>query len=160
MVLSANEVLAMAENFNLTQPQQGAGVVQMEVAGLDPAQAGIGVLDRAVVNLVEEGVAIIDGVAPGAANIHQALGNNEGAVANIMEGAAVILTDSGINVIESLTVGIISAAEPGKDVTECILSANNAENNKGVHLAQSVESIDEIESIEGRNKCLEKCTYK
>jgi len=133
MVLSANEVLAMAENVNLTQPKQGAGVVQMEGAVLNPIQAGI---DRAVVNLVEEGVAII--------------GNNECARANILEGAAVILTDAGVNVIESPAVGIISAA----DVTACIISANNGENNKANHLAQSVESI-KVGDSEVIKKCVD-----
>ena len=152
MVLSANEVLAMAENVNLTQPKQGAGVVQIEGAVLNPTQAGgIDILDRAVVNLVEEGVAIIDGVAAAGSIIQEAIGNNECVRANILEGAAVILTDAGVNVIESPAVGIISAVEPGKDVTACIISASNDENNKANHLVQSVESI------KGRNKSIMKC---
>jgi len=152
MVLLANEVLAMAENVNLTQPKQGAGVVQIEGAVLKPAKAGgIDILDRAVVNLVEEGVAIIDGVAAGGSIIQEAIGNNECVRANILEGAAVILTDAGVNVIESPAVGIISAVEPGKDVTACIISANNDENNKANHLAQSVESI------KGDSEVIKKC---
>ncbi len=107
MVLSANDVLAMAQNVNLTQPLKGAGVVQLEEVELINDQFNANdIVDRTVADIVEQGVAVIDGVSLTVENnIKEAIGVNG------LDGAAAILTDSGIVLIESPAVGIIAPAE-------------------------------------------------
>jgi len=150
MVLSANDVLAMAQNVNLTQPLKGAGVVQLEEVELINDQFNANdIVDRTVADIVEQGVAVIDGVSLTVeSNIEEAIGVNG------LDGAAAILTDSGIVLIESPAVGIIAPAEyvnlnNSRVVNNEINNSNGIQDNidemkKNIEVAN--ESNDKVES--------------
>ena len=150
MVLSANDVLAMAQNVNLTQPLKGAGVVQLEEVELINDQFNANdIVDRTVADIVEQGVAVIDGVSLTVeSNIKEAIGVNG------LDGAAAILTDSGIVLIESPAVGIIAPAEyvylnDSRVVNNEINNSNGIQDNidemkKNIEVAN--ESNDKVES--------------
>ncbi len=137
MVLSANEATAMAENMNLTQPLQGAGVVQLEQVGLNNNQFDANaIINRTVADIVEQGVAVVDGVSLAVeSNIEEVIGVDG------LDGAAAILTDSGIVLIESPAVGIIAPAEYGDFIDNLVVN-NEINNSNGIQ-----NGIDEIEKL-------------
>ena len=137
MVLSANVVMAIAENIHLTQPLQGAGVVQLEQVRFNDDQFDANaIINRTVEDIVEQGVAVVDGVSLAVeSNIEEVIGVDG------LDGAAAILTDSGIVLIESPAVGIIAPAEYGDFIDNLVVN-NEINNSHGFE-----NSIDEIEKL-------------